>query len=59
MENEMNRASSCRTADSTGHDRIWAQIDMDALIFNMESMRANIREETKMVAVLDTARSRS
>lgn len=54
MKNEMNRASSCRTADSTGYDRIWAQIDMDALIFNMESMRANISEETKMVAVLKT-----
>ena len=37
--------------DTTG---IWAQIDMDAVLFNMESMRANIREDVKIVAVLKT-----
>lgn len=46
--------SSCRTENSAGHDRVWAQIDMDAVLFNMESMRANIREDTKIVAVLKT-----
>ena len=46
--------SSCRTSDSTGYDRVWAQIDMDAVLFNMESMRANIREDVKIVAVLKT-----
>ena len=40
--------------DPTGHDRIWAQIDMDAVLYNMESMRAAISEETQMVAVLKT-----
>ena len=46
--------SSCRTENSAGHDRVWAQIDMDAVLFNMESMRANIREDVKIVAVLKT-----
>ena len=46
--------SSCRTGDSAGYDRVWAQIDMDAVLFNMESMRANIREDVKIVAVLKT-----
>ena len=46
--------SSCRTSDSAGYDRVWAQIDMDAVLFNMESMRANIREDVKIVAVLKT-----
>lgn len=46
--------SSCRTENSAGHDRVWAQIDMDAVLFNMESMRANIKEDTKIVAVLKT-----
>ena len=45
---------SCRTGDSAGYDRVWAQIDMDAVLFNMESMRANIREDVKIVAVLKT-----
>ncbi len=46
--------SSCRTEDSIGHDRVWAQIDMDAVLFNMESMRANIRDDVGIVAVLKT-----
>ena len=46
--------SSCRTEDSPGHDRVWAQIDMDAVLFNMESMRANISDGVKIVAVLKT-----
>lgn len=46
--------TSCRTADSEGHDRIWAQIDLDAVLYNMESMRANIKEDAKIVAVLKT-----
>ena len=46
--------SSCRTSDSAGYDRVWAQIDMDAVLYNMESMRANIREDVKIVAVLKT-----
>ena len=54
MENETDRMSSCRTTDSTGHDRIWAQIDLEAVLYNMENMRANIRDDTKIVAVLKT-----
>ena len=46
--------TSCRTADSEGHDRIWAQIDLDAVLYNMESMRANISADAKIVAVLKT-----
>lgn len=46
--------SSCRTTNSEGFDRIWAQIDLDAMLFNMESMRANIGENTQIVAVLKT-----
>ena len=46
--------TSCRTENSYGHDRVWAQIDMDAVLFNMESMRANIKDDTKIVAVLKT-----
>ena len=46
--------SSCRTEAGVGHDRVWAQIDMDAVLFNMENMRANIKEDTKIVAVLKT-----
>ena len=49
-----NRESSCRTEHTPGHDRVWAQIDMDAVLYNMESMRANIREDVKIVAVLKT-----
>ena len=51
---EKLEVSSCRTEDSVGHDRVWAQIDMDAVLFNMESMRANIRDDVKIVAVLKT-----
>ena len=36
MAENMNRRSSLRTADSTGHDRVWAQIDLDAVLYNME-----------------------
>ena len=54
MSDVKNEMSSLRTMDPTGHDRIWAQIDMDAVLYNMESMRAAISEETQMVAVLKT-----
>ena len=47
-------SSSCRTEHTPGHERVWAQIDMDAVLYNMESMRANIREDVKIVAVLKT-----
>ena len=46
--------SSLMTADSGGHDRVWAQIDLDAMLYNMESMYANISAGTKIVAVLKT-----
>ena len=51
---ETRESTSCRTENTPGHDRVWAQIDMDAVLFNMESMRANIRDDVRMVAVLKT-----
>ena len=54
MKSEFNTKSVCRTEDSEGHDRIWAQIDLDAVLYNMENMRKNIREETQIIAVLKT-----
>lgn len=38
----------------SGTERVRADIDLDALHFNMESMRANIKEGTKMCAVIKT-----
>ncbi|MCR5526361.1 MAG: alanine racemase [Lachnospiraceae bacterium] len=35
-------------------ERVYATVDMDALRFNMESMRSNIDPETKMMAVIKT-----
>lgn len=37
-----------------GHDRVWAEVDLDAVRFNMESMRKNLKPGTKIVAVLKT-----
>lgn len=54
MADRTREQSSCRTTDSEGFDRIWAQIDLDALRFNMESMHDSIQEGTQMVAVLKT-----
>ena len=54
MESENRNTAGCRTEESRGHDRVWAQIDMDAVLYNMESMRKNIRKETQMIAVLKT-----
>ena len=59
MNSEYNLKSVCRTEDSEGHDRIWAQIDLDAVLFNMESMRKNIREKTQIIAVLKSGAMRS
>ena len=50
----LNYITSCRTEESAGHDRVWAQIDMDAVLYNMESMRNHIRQETQIIAVLKT-----
>ena len=36
------------------HPRVCAQIDMDAVLFNMHSMRKNLSPETKMMAVIKT-----
>lgn len=33
-------------------DRIWAEIDLDAAVFNMESMRTRIPSTTKMIGVI-------
>ena len=36
------------------YQRVYAGIDLDALLSNMEHMKANIREETQMIAVIKT-----
>ena len=37
-----------------GCDRVYAQIDPDAIRFNMESMHDNLREGTQMIGVIKT-----
>ena len=54
MKNAIKCGTSCRTGNGTGYERVWAQIDMDAVLFNMESMRNNIRENTQIIGVLKT-----
>jgi len=34
------------------YDRVWAEIDLDAIGFNIESIKKNINENTKIVAVI-------
>lgn len=36
------------------YDRAWAEIDLDAVQFNIESIRKNINENTKIIAVIKT-----
>lgn len=36
------------------YDRAWAEIDLDALLFNIESIRNKIRKNTKIIAVIKT-----
>lgn len=36
------------------YSRVYAEIDMDAIAENFRAMRANIRQETKMIAVIKT-----
>lgn len=36
------------------YDRIWATVDLDAIKHNMAAMKANLREETKIIAVVKT-----
>lgn len=36
------------------YDRAWAEIDLDALLFNIESIRMKIGKGTKMIAVIKT-----
>lgn len=34
------------------YSRTYAAVDLDAVVFNFESMRKNIREDTSMIAVI-------
>ena len=34
------------------YDRVWAEIDLDAIVFNIESIKKNISENTQIVAVI-------
>lgn len=36
------------------YDRVWATVDLDAIEKNMDSMKAHIRPETKLMAVIKT-----
>lgn len=36
------------------YDRVWAEIDMDAISFNLESIKKNISDNTKIIAVIKT-----
>ena len=36
------------------HSRVCAYIDLNAILYNMESMRRNISEKTKIIAVIKT-----
>ena len=36
------------------HKRVYAQIDLDAIVYNMEQMRQNLPENTQMIAVVKT-----
>lgn len=36
------------------YSRVYAKIDLDAIVFNMESMHRNISEDTEMMAVVKT-----
>jgi alanine racemase len=36
------------------YDRAWAEIDLDALKFNIESIKKNIKHDTKIIAVIKT-----
>ena len=36
------------------YSRICARVDLDAIEYNIEMMRKNIKEDTKMMAVLKT-----
>ena len=34
------------------YDRVWAEIDLNAIAFNIESIKKNISENTQIVAVI-------
>lgn len=36
------------------YDRVWAEVDLDAALYNMESMHRNLKPGTKMTAVIKT-----
>lgn len=36
------------------YSRVYAQIDLDAIMYNMEQMKSNIRPQTKIIAVIKT-----
>ena len=36
------------------YDRVWAEVDLDAALYNMERMHQNLKPGTKMAAVIKT-----
>ncbi len=41
-------------AENEHHERVWAEVDLGAIRFNMESMHQNLHPGTKMTAVIKT-----
>ena len=35
-------------------DRVWAEVDLDAVAYNVESIKNSIKEDTKIIAVIKT-----
>lgn len=36
------------------YSRVYAKIDLDAIMYNMEQMHQNVKKDTKMIAVIKT-----
>ena len=35
-------------------DRVWAEVDLDAILSNIENIKKNIKKDTKIIAVIKT-----
>ena len=50
--------SDIRSKDMDQHNRVCAQIDLDAIAYNMEQMKDQIGKEARLIAVIKTDGSR-
>ena len=46
--------SDIRSKDMDQHNRVCAQIDLDAIAYNMEQMKDQIGKEARLIAVIKT-----